>query len=436
MAIKVKKETDTDFLGIDLGTSACRIAALDAQGAVKAFASAPLTPPHGAPPHREQHPEDWWSALREALAMLAQHGDLRRCRALAIAGTSGSLLVTDDAGEPLGPALLYHDARAGQEAREIAHRIGVDHPASAPTASLPKLMWILRHASNPRIRHALHPADWLTGRLLGRFDTGDEHNALKLGYDPLARVWPGAVRALAAPIDLPVIVPAGTALGRIAPAVSRELGLPGDLTIVAGTTDSTAACLATGASQPGDAVTVLGSTLVLKVLAPRPVWSGPHGVYSHRLGDLWLAGGASNSGGAVLARFFDADAIARLSARIDPDIPTGLDFYPLPAPGERFPVCDPALPARLEPRPADPARFLQGMLEGLARIEAEGYARLAALGAPKPIRVITTGTGARNETWRRLRAHALGLDPAIAGETEAAVGAARLARRGQQGHHG
>ena len=73
---------------------------------------------------------------------------------------------------------------------------------------------------------------------------------------------------------------------------------------------------------------------------------------------------ASNSGGAALLAHFSAAEIAELSTRLRPDIPTGLDYYPLPAPGERFPVRDPALPSRVAPRPDDPARFLQGLLEG------------------------------------------------------------------------
>ncbi len=53
-----------------------------------------------------------------------------------------------------------------------------------------------------------------------------------------------------------------------------------------------------------------------------------------------------------------------LSAMVNPDKPTGLNYYPLPSKGERFPVNDPELPPRLTPRPDDAATFLQGMFEG------------------------------------------------------------------------
>jgi len=141
-------------------------------------------------------------------------------------------------------------------------------------------------------------------------------------------------------------------------------------------------------------------------------------------------GGASNSGGAVLRQLFSDEALARLSAEIDPEAPSGLDYYPLPAAGERFPVADAALPPRLEPRPPEEARFLHGVLEGIARIEARGYGRLQELGAGAVTRVATAGGGARNATWRRIRERLLGV-PVVAAEwAQAACGAALLARNG------
>src|SRR3546814_10877972 len=90
--------------------------------------------------------------------------------------------------------------------------------------------------------------------------------------------------------------------------------------ISVGTTDGVAAFVATQASGIGDAVTSLGSTLTLKILSDRPIFAPAMGVYSHRLGERWLAGGASNSGGAALLAHFSAAEIAELSAALRPDI--------------------------------------------------------------------------------------------------------------------
>lgn len=169
---------------------------------------------------------------------------------------------------------------------------------------------------------------------------------------------------------------------------------------------------------------------MLKLLSERRVEAVQYGVYSHRYGDLWLAGGASNAGGGVLRQYFSDAQLAELSARIDPGKDSPLDYYPLPRPGERFPFNDPALAPRLTPRPADDVQFLHGLLQGLGRIEAAGYAKLAELGATPLKSVTTAGGGAKNPAWRKMRERLLGVPVHIARHAEAAYGSALLARRG------
>ncbi len=177
-------------------------------------------------------------------------------------------------------------------------------------------------------------------------------------------------------------------------------------------------------------MTSLGSTLVIKVLSHEYVNAWQYGVYSHRLGPRWLVGGASNCGGAVLRQYFSQEELDRMTPLLQPDRPTGLDYYPLPRRGERFPVNDPDLAPRLEPRPADPVRFFQGILEGIAQVEANGYRLLAELGAPPPQRIYTVGGGAANAAWTRIRSRILGVPVQPAAHQEAACGTALLARDG------
>jgi sugar (pentulose or hexulose) kinase len=122
--------------------------------------------------------------------------------------------------------------------------------------------------------------------------------------------------------------------------------------------------------------------------------------------------------------------MAELEAAIRPQDPTGLDFYPLPCPGERFPINDPALLPRVEPRPAGEARFLQALLEGIAGVEKLGYDRLALLGGPPLRSVRSVGGGARNIAWTAIRSRSLGVPLLGPRHAEAACGAARLAWRG------
>ena len=251
----------------------------------------------------------------------------------------------------------------------------------------------------------MHQADWLGFLLHGQLGVSDYHNALKLGYDVAALTYPDWLTASSVAPYLPQVRAPGAVIGPIQPLCLAAWGLhfPAHCQIHAGTTDSIAAFLASGAQHPGEAVTSLGSTLVLKLLSTTAVNHSPSGIYSHRLGNCWLVGGASNTGGAVLQQFFSGAELQQLSAQIPADQPSPLDYYPLLAPGERFPINDPHLPPRLTPRPTDDCAFLHGLLEGMARIEAQGYAHLQALGASALTQVYTAGGGAQNSVWQQIR---------------------------------
>jgi sugar (pentulose or hexulose) kinase len=128
----------------------------------------------------------------------------------------------------------------------------------------------------------------------------------------------------------------------------------------------------------------------------------------------------------VLRQFFDDEQLRSLSRQLQPEQPSPLDYYPLPGTGERFPVSDAGLTPRLTPRPADDVQFLHGLLEGIARIERDGYRLLQRLGAPYPADVRTVGGGAQNPAWSAIRQRLLGVPLEKALSEEAAYGAALL----------
>ncbi len=411
------------FLGIDFGTSGARACVIAPGGQIEDMARVEF----GNLPEHEMA-----AAWRDGLFSLITQtpaGLRKRLQALAIDGTSATLLACDEALDVLHPPLPYHDARAAAEASAIARAGGSSHPAAMATSGLAKALWLKRHVGASRAHLFLNQADWLAALLSGRAAC-DTHNGLKLGLDPVSNTWPEWVAWLADIDTLPTPVRPGDGLGLLERPRVRELGISADCLVRAGTTDSIAAFIAAGVRSPGEAVTSLGSTLVLKLLSRRRVDAAEFGVYSHWFGDLWLTGGASNAGGATLRQHFTDDELRHLSLEIDPRRDSGLDYYPLPRPGERFPVNDPALPPRLEPRPETRAALLHGMLEGLARIEAWGYRRLTELGADAPVRITSSGGGARNPTYTRLRERLLGAPTASAREQEACYGTALLARDG------
>lgn len=408
------------YLGLDFGTSGARANLIDTNGSLVHEAALKFS--------RNDYAE-WREALWQLLAEIPAHyrADIA---SIAICGTSSTSLLCDQAGEPLLPALLYNDSRASIEAETIQQMAPTGHVCNSASSSLAKLLWFRKQPEYVSAHYFLHQADWLAFLLHGKPGISDYHNALKLGYDVESLCYPQWLVEMVEENILPQVLEPGTAIGLIQADVANKFGLSAKCQIRAGTTDSIAAFIASGAHRPGQAVTSLGSTLVLKLLSQKRVEAAEYGIYSHRCGALWLAGGASNCGGAILDKLFGHDRLAVLSRQLKPDHPTGLDYYPLMTAGERFPVNDTRLQPRLEPRPQDDAIYLQGLLESLARIEAQGYALLENLGATPLQSVLTAGGGAQNAAWAIIRSRTLAIQVGAAEHTEAAFGVAKLARGG------
>ncbi|MFM7209200.1 MAG: FGGY-family carbohydrate kinase, partial [Verrucomicrobiota bacterium] len=377
---------------------------------------------------RTQSPQDWWNGLTECLLELGRSTDLSHTVAIAVDGTSGTLLGLDERLNPIGPARMYDDSDTGDLPELISRLAPPESAAHGPTSAAARALQL---STAPGVTKVVHQADWILLKLGAQEAVSDENNALKTGYDPVTRRWPEWLGRLGLRTDtLPKVLPAGTPVGRICKAAADSLGLPHEVTLVTGTTDGCAGFLASGAREVGDAATSLGSTLVLKVLGDRPVFSPVHGVYSHRIGDRWLIGGASNCGGRTLLSHFTPERVSELEGSMDADQSTGLDYYPLPSPGERFPFADARMQPRLSPRPAKDSEFLQGILEGLTKVEADGYDKLQELGGPRLRSVRHLGGGTRSRTWMALRSRALNAPCLGALDEEAAAGTARLAWQG------
>ena len=411
-------------LGIDVGTSGVRVAATTLDNRIVALSQAAIETPMQNLGRIIQDPMIWWKATIQALELLdvSPH----KVRAIAVDGTSGTILPIAADGTPADMASMYNDVA------EDAAVMAVAKAAPAETAALGATSPLARALSMKRVgKRIIHQADWIAGQFSGRFDVSDENNALKSGYDPISRQWPTWVSKTGFNLFLlPSVVPAGSVTATIRADIADRLHLPRGLKIVAGTTDGCAAFLASGASEPGDGVTSLGTTLTVKLLSAQPVFAPQYGIYSHRIGDKWLAGGASNAGGNVLAQYFSGEEIRQLTDLVDPDRPTGLDYYPLPKRGERFPINDPDFAPRLLPRPADDRIFFQAILEGIAAVEATGYRRLAELGATAIRTIRSVGGGASNAAWTKIRLRALNVKNKKPLSEHAAVGTARLAWRG------
>jgi D-ribulokinase len=418
------------YVGVDLATAGARVSAVDGVGTLVAELSADLRAPTSpSPGHREQRPD--YLAVGEDLLRRLTHElgeQAAGVRAISITGTSGTVVPCDDAGRPVGLAVLYDDQRAGEQTRAL-RAAGIDATSTSPLA---RIGWLQRHAPAPRY---LFTPDVLAAGLLGAVPATDTSHALKVGIDPVAAQWDrDGLACLDVPEDrLPRLVHPGTELGQLGAAAAERTGLPAGTAIRAGMTDGCTAQIAAGAVTPGDTVGVLGTTLVLKAVSDDPVSGYDGAVYSHYAPDgRYWPGGSSNVGARLVRTEFDEDDLGRLNAVAERLGPADAVRYPLPGVGERFPF-----------NRSDAEGFLVGqawsidqryrtLLEGVAFVERLGLETLASLGvATVDHRVV--GGGSRSHAWNRIRATVLGRPVRRPAHASSGYGAAVLAAASHTG---
>jgi xylulokinase len=406
------------------------------------------------PGWHEQNPEDWWGAaiacLGAAASKAADAGHPREALGrLAVTSTSGTILLVDDAGRPLRPAILYSDNRSAEEAERI-NQIGglltdkMGYRFSASFA-LPKILWLAEH--EPKALDAgriCHAADFLVGRLTGRYDVSDTANVLKTGYDLLDGRWPAFFGGLGLPLGrFPSVLRPGEPIARVTTDVAERTGLSRMALVVAGATDGTAGFLASGACQVGQWCSTLGTTLVLRGVS-REIVRDPLGrIYCHAHPEgLWLPGAASNVGGECLKARFKGKNLARLDAQVARHLPNKLLLYPLVRRGERFPFVDPEAEGFVRGRARSQRQLYAAHLEAVAFVERWGFEIMAQLGLPiastlprvsNPREgknagpIFASGGATASNVWLQLRADVLDRPIRVAANAHSAKGAALLA---------
>ncbi|NED98003.1 carbohydrate kinase [Phytoactinopolyspora alkaliphila] len=439
--------TDVAWVGIDLGTQSVRAAIVDDHGSVLSLGSAPLASRRrtveGSRQH-EQDPHQWWDAVgeasRSAFAALSSDVVPGHIGGVAICSTSGTVLLTDERGAPLTPALMYDDARAGDELARI-HALSDVVPQSADVQlswALPKLGWLMRHRAGtgagnraaPPGRWVAHSADVIAANLVGHRTHTDTSHALKSGYDVVKGGWNHAL-ADAAGVDLavlPEVVRPGTTLGTVTAHAATHTGIPAGTPVVAGMTDGCAAQIAAGSLAPGTWNSVLGTTLVLKGVSSELIADPDGAVYSHLHPDGgWLPGGASNVGAGVITEEFGTHDLDRLSDAASRFEPAGAVIYPLSARGERFPFVRPDATGFQLGDVSAPEEKYAAMIQGVAFVERLCFEHLAAIGADVSGHISVTGGATRSAYWNQLRADVLGRPLVLPESPEPSFGMAVLA---------
>lgn len=417
------------FLGIDFGTSGCRACIINQHEEIVFEAKVPIAIPKSKSNQHQQNPKLWWQALLSLFKTIKENFQIEDITDICINGTSATVVYCDSSGHAITDALMYNDASSIDYIADIKAVAPANHVTLSANSALSKMM-MLYHQHKCNVAYMLNQADWVSNILCQQFPYSDYNNALKMGFDPVKNEWPSWVTQLIPKTLLPEVLEPGTCIGTLTESIADEFGFNSNVNIKLGTTDSIAAFIATGIKTNHQAVTSLGSTIVLKQLAETQIEDSQHGIYSHKLGRYWLVGGASNAGGKVLLKYFTSEQIKQLSTEIDVKIPSGLNYYPLTNTGERFPINDPLKQPEISPRPQEDFKFLHALFEGLANIEALGYKMLNQLGAQYPKEIITCGGGAQNKTWQQIRQQLSNTQIQPATHSEACYGSALLAKNG------
>jgi len=429
------------FLGIDVGTSSLKALVLDVDGSIIGTGSAayPLTTPQSG--WVESDPQAWWEAA--ALAVPEAAGShAAEIAAIGLSGQMHGVVLSDDAGQALRPAILWADSRTRRQLeayRELsaALRRKLANPLATGMAG-PSLLWLRDHERQQyRQAHwALQPKDWLRLRLIHEAATEPSDASGTLLYDLTIDYW---ARDILDELDLrlDLLAPIRESVeicGVLSPPAAAYLGLRPHLPVVGGAADTAAAALAGGLLDPGPVQLSIGSGA--QIVAPRDRLAidptGRTHLYRAAAPERWYVMAAMQNAGIALEW-----ARTTLGATWDevyaeafavPAGAEGLVFLPHLT-GERTPHFDPTARGAWVGLRLSHSRghLLRAALEGVAFAVRQGLEALLATGVPAT-ELRLAGGGSFDPRWRQLLSDVLE-QPLQATVTTAAsaLGAALLA---------
>ena len=255
------------ILGIDLGTSSVKVIILDTQGRTVSTGKAGYTVMNPQPGWSESDPNAWWSATVSAVQTATAQAPQARITAIGLSGQMHGVVLTDENGQPVRPAMLWADTRAQEE---------LEHYRTLPASLLerlanplvpgmagPLLLWLTKHEtlSYDKARWALQPKDWLRFLLTDEAATDPSDASATLLYDLHTDSWADDVIAKLSLKRrlLPSIILSGAIAGHLSVGAAKALGLPAGLPIATGAADTAAAALGTGLLVPGPIQLTLGT---------------------------------------------------------------------------------------------------------------------------------------------------------------------------------
>jgi sugar (pentulose or hexulose) kinase len=217
-------------IGLDVGTTECKVLIVDNLGNIIGEGAKPLEPFFSLQPGwAEQHPQDWWLTFCDVMKETLAKANIARERieALGITTQRRTIIPLDQEGKELRPAILWNDGRAWPR-------------------------WKLIRDSEPnvftRTYKFLGTASWFVHKLTGEWRDSKASSFIGELQNPDTWDWDTDLCERAGlPIEkLPDLVFPGEVLGHVNKEAADETNLPKELRIVAGCGDKQSGALGSG----------------------------------------------------------------------------------------------------------------------------------------------------------------------------------------------
>lgn len=432
-------------LGVDIGTSSTKGVLVDSAGHVLASATVQHEVSRPRSGHVEMDATVWWNEFVELSQRLigAASAHEPQIAAVGVSGMGPCVLLVDDEGEPVRPAILYGvDSRATAQIERMTNELGVDEITRVGGSTLtsqaggPKVVWIAEEEPQvyERARRLFMPASWLCHKLTGAYVL-DHQSASQMSplYDVEAERWHQPWWDRYAPgIEAPRLTWAGDVAGTVTATAAAATGIVEGTAVITGTIDAWTEAVSVGAHGNGDLMLMYGTTMFLiatgaETLRTPSMWTTV-GAFP---GTRNLAGGLATSGALTgwIAGLTGGD-YAQLLAEADDSGPgaNGLLMLPYFA-GERTPILDPDARGVIAGLTLGHTRgdLYRAALEATAFGVRHNVETMRAAGADIR-RIVAVGGGTQGALWLQIVSDITGLVQEVPQTTVgASYGAAFLA---------
>ena len=437
------------FLGIDVSTTATKALLVNERGEVAAVSSHPHTLQTPKPLWSEQDPREWWEAVTASIQSVLNKARIGGdgVSAVGLTGQMHGLVLLDERGNVLRPAILWNDQRTQAQCDEIHQRIGKEKFISitgnvALTGfTAPKVLWVAQNepAIYAKANHVLLPKDYIRYRLTGKYAMDKADGAGTVLFDLKKRDWSGEVLStLGIPAEwMPPTYEGPEFTGKLTPDAAALTGLRAGTPVAAGGGDQSAQAVGVGAVEPGIVGLTVGTSGVVFATTPSALIE-PEGrlhAFCHAVPGMWHFMGVMLSAAGSLQWYRDTlapgisfDDLLREAEPV-PAGSEGLQFLPYLS-GERTPHPDPLARGAWVGLTLRHGRghLTRALLEGVSFGLKDSFTLIQQAGLGEIRQVRASGGGTKGALWRQILASVLEAELVTVNTTEgAAFGAALLA---------